>query len=939
MNSKFVVFVKSLTVVGLVFMSLYSTSQTKEVDVNYISNTPKRIKSLMVGYNYGFNSENPMFMSHGLDVNYNNSNFKLGFSYETNLMKPGEELQTDLVNIKSVFNKFEIGMGLGFWGKVRSEKIKVEYSAGYGSKWKVNVPVKAYKIKGLHTGFSLNRSYIEVNDNFFDYNKPSLFVGYYWAKYSNYEFEVDKRFKSGKRYHESYIDIFYAPQISNEYVQKNTKYTPFGARIGTNVHSLRHLGFDFKFEAGVLPRNFSESSNRSISFYLKSGIGINLCLRKEGTPFDKSITSDIGKTDLKSNKKSGSEQSAYELISTGEVYYKAEKYNMAIEKFEAGLAKIGAPGKSQASTYYFLGDSYFNTVKDSKEYTKVIELMKKSYELDPTYNVMVPVVVFVCEKALNNFDEAAIWYQKSLSHNGCNEKLRALLIDWNTEMQKSKTQFEEGKKLKQSPIDAKVSNMGVSVNGSFDDYFPSITADESMFIFTSSREGSTGGKNSKDEYDEDLWYCEKISDSLWSQPKNMGKPVNTETNNGTASFTGDGQFVVTGRCGDMDGFGSCDNYFSFLTGNTWSIPKNMGSKVNSTLWDGQACISVDGKVLIFSSKRSGGYGETDLWMCKKDSIGEWLSPINLGSVINTKGNEYSPYLHPDGKTLFFSSNSHSPCIGGQDIYKSTLQDNGSWSKPENLGYPINTENSELYFILAPSGITGYFASNRDGGFGGIDIYRVDFPKTKMSKLVTVVGFVTDETTGQPISAEIQIEDVEKNEIVGNYKSNEITGKFVIVLTPGRNYSLTVNKKEYLFYSENFDIADTNQFIEVKKDIRLQKLAVGKKIVLNNIFFESGKSDLKTESEIEINRLYELLTENPNIVVEISGHTDNIGDDKSNMSLSQARAEVVVKALLTKGIPVKQLISKGYGETMPVSTNDTEDGRLMNRRTEFKIISQ
>lgn len=632
---------------------------------------------------------------------------------------------------------------------------------------------------------------------------------------------------------------------------------------------------------------------------------------------------------------------AYDILKEAEDLYTKKYYSSAILKFEKSLPLI-KDNKSLAKSYYHYADCYME-LKDQPNYGKAISLYQKSYQLDPTLDIMVPASIFLLCKTEKRYDEASTWYYKTLAHKDCNDKFKNLMNEYHTEMLDLKKKEDrvkiERKQLMEKPVDVVVSNAGNMINGKNDDYFPSITADESMFIFTSRREGSTGSKNSEGKYDEDLWYCDKVNDTTWSTPKNMGKPVNTEQNNGVASFTGDGQFVVTGRCNESDGVGSCDNYYSKLSGKIWSEPKNFGKGINSKDWDGQACISADGKTMVFASTREGGEGATDLWMSK--NIGEdlWSTPVNLGSKVNTSGNEYSPYFHPDGKTLFFSSNNISPSMGGHDIYKSELQENGTWSKPENIGYPINTEYDDLYFILTPSGLTGYYATELPSGFGGSDIYRVDYPKAKQTSLVTVVGFVFDEETRLPISADVQIQDIEKNEIVGAYKSNEATGKFVVVLTPGRNYSLSVNKKEYLFYSENFNVSDSNGYKEVKKEVYLQKIKAGKKIVLNNIFFEFGKSDLKSESEIEINRLIQLMNENPDIKVEISGHTDNVGNDKSNIQLSQARAQVVVNALIAKGIAKTRLISKGYGKSMPVAPNDTEEGRQLNRRTEFKIVSK
>ena len=222
-----------------------------------------------------------------------------------------------------------------------------------------------------------------------------------------------------------------------------------------------------------------------------------------------------------------------------------------------------------------------------------------------------------------------------------------------------------------------------------------------MLLFTSTRNGSTGGLLTTGKNDEDLWYATALNDSTWSDSKNFGNPVNTPNNNGIASFTGDGQFVVCGRCGEKDGYGSCDIYYSVLNGQAWSEPKNIGSVINSSVWDAHACISADGKTLIWASLRPGGKGNEDLYISYKDTLGNWSAPKNLGGVINTSGSEMCPYLLPDGKTLYFSSDNLGPRLGGFDVFKTVLGDNGSWSKPENIGYPINTEYNDLYYRTHP----------------------------------------------------------------------------------------------------------------------------------------------------------------------------------------------------------------------------------------------
>jgi len=624
------------------------------------------------------------------------------------------------------------------------------------------------------------------------------------------------------------------------------------------------------------------------------------------------------------------------FIENGEYYYGQKNFEKAKEQFAIAYNLLSSFEFSHWEFLYHYGDCVLKETFNLEASKKGVELILKSIEANPKSEIMVPfTLALVYDIDLKNYKDALKWYKYTKDNFTLNEKTLKLLNEYQDKCNRAFEQISPA--LKQKPVNVKITNLGTGINTKYGDYFPSITADESMLLFTSTRNGSTGGLLSSGKNDEDLWYATAINDSTWSDSRNFGSPVNTPNNNGIASFTGDGQFVVCGRCGEKDGFGSCDIYYSTLNGNTWSEPKNIGAVINTAEWDAHACISSDGKILIWASMRAGGKGNEDLWISYKDTLGNWSSPKNLGGIINTSGSEMCPYLLPDGKTLYFSSDNIGPRLGGFDIFKTVLGDNGSWSKPENIGYPINTEYDDLYFVLAPSGIRGYFASNRPGGNGEMDIYKIAFPQNQRSSLTTLVGYIFDAETKQPIEAAITVEDIETGKVIGSYVSNSATGKFVIVLTPGRNYSFSTNKKQYLFYSANFNLPKETEFKEVKKEIFLQKIKAGNKIVLNNIFFDSGQSTLKPESNVEIDRLYKLMIDNPEMKVEISGHTDNTGNPASNQLLSKDRASVVTNSLIKKGIDAARLVSKGYGHTQAVSDNDTEDGKQLNRRTEFKVL--
>ena len=369
-------------------------------------------------------------------------------------------------------------------------------------------------------------------------------------------------------------------------------------------------------------------------------------------------------------------------------------------------------------------------------------------------------------------------------------------------------------------------------------------------------------------------------------------------------------------------------------GTEWSEPVNMGNVVNSTEWESQPTISADGNRIIFTSAREGGYGGADLYMTERNHLGDWGIPQNLGSTVNTPFNDNSPYLASDGKTLYYSTNGH-PGFGGADIFYCVFE-NGKWSKPVNLGAPINSETDDTNFSISAQGI-GYFATAKmkDGNY---DIFQVELPDYLKPKPTMVVqGIVSNIKNEAPLGALVMIEDINTGEVIAVNKSNSASGEYLVVLPAGRNYSLSASSKGFFFYSQSFEIPSETKFQEIDLNIALEPIEKGTKVVLNNIFFESGRAELKPISYVELNKAAELLKDNATMVIEIGGHTDNVGADELNMKLSEARAKAVLNYLVLAGIDATRLRSKGYGETQPIATNDTSEGKAKNRRTEFEIV--
>lgn len=489
------------------------------------------------------------------------------------------------------------------------------------------------------------------------------------------------------------------------------------------------------------------------------------------------------------------------------------------------------------------------------------------------------------------------------------------------------------------------------INTIYSDYFPMLDPTGTKLYFTSKRPDASSGTRSISknksgnkindasssplDSDEDLYYIEK-NGATWSAPIKLPEPLNTDGNDAGACFSANGQLMVFSACQMDDAVGSCDLYYAVNENGQWSRPKNMGNVVNSEYWEAQPSMSYDGSKIFFASGRCGGYGETDIYMIEKNVFGEWGPPINLGGIVNTPMNEYNPFFSQDGKTLYFASDGHAG-YGGFDVFK-TVFENGKWSVPVNLGKPLNTSGNDRFFTIGGSGEVGYFASDRDSKEKRLDIYEIEIPE-EMRPLPTVIisGTVTNAKTNSPVNAYVMVEDINTSELIAVNKSNSVTGKYLAVLPAGRTYSVSANKEGFFFYSQSFDVAKQARYQEITKDILLKPIEKGTKVVINNIFFETGKAILTPQSHLELEKAFELMKTNPTMVIEVGGHTDNVGDEDSNMKLSHDRAKSVREYLVNRGVNPDRIQAKGYGELNPIATNDTDDGRKANRRTEFVIL--
>lgn len=428
---------------------------------------------------------------------------------------------------------------------------------------------------------------------------------------------------------------------------------------------------------------------------------------------------------------------------------------------------------------------------------------------------------------------------------------------WRDEAQRNKSVALFRLESMAHPVNFRPENLGAAVNSVDDDYLPAITADGTTLIFTR-RSPRTAATTAHTPEEEDFFLSRRDSSGVWSMAERMPSPVNTTDNEGAQCISYDGRIMLFTACGRRDGTGRCDLYQSVWHNDHWGKPRNMGPAVNTGHWESQPSLSVDGKELYFVSDRPGGYGGTDIWVCRRHD-GGWRTPENLGPTVNTAGNEAGPFIHYDNQTLYFSSTGHIG-MGGSDLFVCRRQVDGSWGEPQNLGYPVNTESDESRLVVSADGRTAYFASDQLGGMGKNDIYRFDLPESMRAQEVVCAEAVAE--------------------------------------------------------------ADT--------------LSVGQSIRLDNIFFQTGSARLYEESQVELDKVVELLRGAPTLRIELSGHTDNVGSRQANQTLSEQRAKAVYDYLVTSGIDAGRLSYRGYGEEQPVASNDTEEGRRQNRRTVFTV---
>ena len=458
---------------------------------------------------------------------------------------------------------------------------------------------------------------------------------------------------------------------------------------------------------------------------------------------------------------------------------------------------------------------------------------------------------------------------------------------------------------------------------------------------------------------EDFYFSKLSERNIWGTAEAMPSNINTLLNEGAPTISADGRSLIFVACSDQSGnddygqgrtgFGSCDLFYTKKLGNRWTNPINLPGYVNSFSWESQPSLSSDGKTLYFIRRvnKRGEAPNTDIFVTRLQNDGNWGKPERLPFTINTPQSEESVLIHPDGRTLYFASRGHKG-MGGSDLYMSRLDDEGNWGKPINLGYPINTKADENSLMVSPDGEVGFFASDREGGYGDLDIYWFNMPENlRPVKTLYFEGNVFDLTNRKPLGGKFQLIDLKSGKEVIYSEADPETGEFMVSLPVNRDYALNVSYPGYNFFSQNFNMTNPNDIEAIHMDVPMSPLTAAKPTILKNVFFDLGKATLRPESGVELNKLVEFLLANPTIHIELGGHTDTRGDAVENMTLSTNRAKAVYDYIVNRGITAERLTYKGYGETVNINSDEmisklaTEKEKVAahqeNRRTEYKII--
>lgn len=490
----------------------------------------------------------------------------------------------------------------------------------------------------------------------------------------------------------------------------------------------------------------------------------------------------------------------------------------------------------------------------------------------------------------------------------------------------------------------KIENLGSSVNSNLAELRPTVSADGNLLFFVCEN-NPRNTKYRSVPNSQDIWFSERDSTGKWSRAVHLGYPLNTVQYNAVYWISPDNnRLLIRGAFMNGSYNGKGVSMCTLKESGNWGEPEALQIK-NYYKYDrgrqSGATMSHDGQTLLLYMSPEPGSGDNDIFVCFLTKEGWWTEPKSLGKKINSAGtNEMTPYLASDGVTMYFSSNRDGG-LGDNDIWMTKRMDQSwqKWAEPVNLGSPINTDSWDAFFTLDAGGEFAYLTTSLNT-LGESDIVRVKLLEKERPKPVLMVsGNVYDIKTKKPLSASLVYETLPDGAVAGNGISGATDGAFKIVLPYNKNYSIRASADHYFAISENLNLDSLVKvgYKEIHKDLYLAPIEIGQVVRLNNVFFDFDKSNLRDESFVELDRVVTLLKDNPAIEIEMSAHTDSKGSDEYNLKLSDNRARSVREYIVSKGIAPERIVSQGYGESKPVASNDTDDGRQINRRVEFKIL--
>ncbi len=597
-------------------------------------------------------------------------------------------------------------------------------------------------------------------------------------------------------------------------------------------------------------------------------------------------------------------------------YYKMQEYEKTISEMEKILKK--SPDYVDATL--LLADVYHDSSSTELEIKALESALQFSQK---------PLIFYRLAKAnhsIGGYEKALFYFEKYILTNGLSETRK---LEVNQSILSCRFAIDAVK----NPVDFNPERLSENINTIDDEYWPSVSLDGSKLVFTRLLKPSSG-------LPQEDFFISEFDTAGWGKAAPIIE-INTRENEGAQALSADGRLLFFTACNRQDGNGSCDIYYSVFNGKIWSAPKNAGSGINSSSWEAQPTITSDNRFLCFSSNRAGGKGKKDIWRAELLEIRpngaiKWDVPQNLGSTVNSPGDEISPFIHPNNKSFYFASDFH-PGMGGMDVFLSEIQKDGSFSEPKNLGFPINTHKDEQGLNIGFDGKTAWLASEREPGFG-LDIFTFQLPEEIRPEPVTYVkAKITDAESGEVVRAFVELINLSSDSTYLRTEKADEKGEVLLCLPLNANYAFNVSEPGYLFYSQSFQLKETKALETPENiEIRLNRINIGAEMNLYNIYFETDSFRILTDSKPELKKLAQFLKNNPQLEVEIQGHTDNTGRPERNLALSELRAKSVVEYLVANGIAATRLQFKGYGETRPVATNETYEGRKLNRRTTIKI---